>query len=203
MTTANPSVTKIRRAMALKKTHPAFIQAVDNEQNARDFETPRRRPVSSPTSSSTWPSGREAASLRGRRPRARPADRHAAEPEAARHAVVRRRRPARQRVCRAQGARAQDDPAERRDLRGDEESRAEHGDFQRRRHRDLQHHASRPGVLRHPGRQLSLQRHAVPRHRQRERPGLRRLRAVTDRADDRAEQPVSGPADDRRRLRRR
>ena len=36
MTTANPSVSKIRRAMALKKAHPAFIRAVDTEQNARD-----------------------------------------------------------------------------------------------------------------------------------------------------------------------
>jgi D-serine deaminase-like pyridoxal phosphate-dependent protein len=37
MTTANLSVSKIRRAMALKKTHSAFIQAVDEEQNARDL----------------------------------------------------------------------------------------------------------------------------------------------------------------------
>jgi D-serine deaminase-like pyridoxal phosphate-dependent protein len=37
MTTANPSVSKIKRAMALKKAHPAFIQAVDYEQNARDL----------------------------------------------------------------------------------------------------------------------------------------------------------------------
>ena len=37
MTTANLSVSKIRRAMALKKAHPAFIQAVDEEQNARDL----------------------------------------------------------------------------------------------------------------------------------------------------------------------
>ena len=35
----------------------------------------------------------------------------------------------------------QDDRAERRDVRGDEEGRAEHGDLQRRRHRHLQHHA--------------------------------------------------------------
>lgn len=37
MTTANLSVSKIRRAMALKKKFPAFIQAVDNEPNARDL----------------------------------------------------------------------------------------------------------------------------------------------------------------------
>jgi D-serine deaminase-like pyridoxal phosphate-dependent protein len=35
MTTANLSASKIRRAMALKKSNPAFIQAVDEEQNAR------------------------------------------------------------------------------------------------------------------------------------------------------------------------
>jgi D-serine deaminase-like pyridoxal phosphate-dependent protein len=42
MTTANPSVSKIRRAMALKKAHPAFIQAVDEEQNARDLSAAAR-----------------------------------------------------------------------------------------------------------------------------------------------------------------
>jgi D-serine deaminase-like pyridoxal phosphate-dependent protein len=37
MTTANPSVNKVRRAMAIAKAHPDFIQAVDYEQNARDM----------------------------------------------------------------------------------------------------------------------------------------------------------------------
>ena len=37
MTTSNPSKNKIKRAMALRKAHPAFIQAVDEEQNARDL----------------------------------------------------------------------------------------------------------------------------------------------------------------------
>jgi 3-hydroxy-D-aspartate aldolase len=37
MTTANPSKNKIRRAMALRKSHRNFIQAVDEEQNARDL----------------------------------------------------------------------------------------------------------------------------------------------------------------------
>ena len=37
MTTSNPSKNKIRRAMALRKAHPEFIQAVDEEQNARDL----------------------------------------------------------------------------------------------------------------------------------------------------------------------
>ncbi len=37
MTTSNPSKNKIRRAMALRKRHNNFIQAVDEEQNARDL----------------------------------------------------------------------------------------------------------------------------------------------------------------------
>jgi len=37
MTTSNPSRSKIRRAMSIRKSHPAFIQAVDEEQNARDL----------------------------------------------------------------------------------------------------------------------------------------------------------------------
>jgi 3-hydroxy-D-aspartate aldolase len=37
MTTANPSKNKIRRAMALRKGHRNFIQAVDEEQNAQDL----------------------------------------------------------------------------------------------------------------------------------------------------------------------
>jgi D-serine deaminase-like pyridoxal phosphate-dependent protein len=37
MTTSNPSVNKVRRAMALAKAHPQFIQAVDYERNARDM----------------------------------------------------------------------------------------------------------------------------------------------------------------------
>jgi D-serine deaminase-like pyridoxal phosphate-dependent protein len=37
MTTANPSVAKIRRAMALRKKNSNFIQAVDYELNARDL----------------------------------------------------------------------------------------------------------------------------------------------------------------------
>lgn len=37
MTTSNPSKSKIRRAMLLRKTHRTFIQAVDEEQNARDL----------------------------------------------------------------------------------------------------------------------------------------------------------------------
>jgi 3-hydroxy-D-aspartate aldolase len=37
MTTANPSRNKIRRAMAIRKAHKNFIQAVDFEQNARDL----------------------------------------------------------------------------------------------------------------------------------------------------------------------
>jgi 3-hydroxy-D-aspartate aldolase len=37
MTTSNPAKSKIRRAMSLRKRHPHFIQAVDEEQNARDL----------------------------------------------------------------------------------------------------------------------------------------------------------------------
>jgi 3-hydroxy-D-aspartate aldolase len=37
MTTANPSKSKIRRAMNIRKSHRDFIQAVDEEQNARDL----------------------------------------------------------------------------------------------------------------------------------------------------------------------
>jgi D-serine deaminase-like pyridoxal phosphate-dependent protein len=37
MTTSNPSVNKVRRAMKIAKAHPDFIQAVDVEQNARDM----------------------------------------------------------------------------------------------------------------------------------------------------------------------
>jgi len=37
MTTSNPSRSKIRRAMRLCQRHPAFIQAVDEEGNARDL----------------------------------------------------------------------------------------------------------------------------------------------------------------------
>jgi 3-hydroxy-D-aspartate aldolase len=37
MTTSNPSKNKIRRAMAIRKSHRDFIQAVDEQQNARDL----------------------------------------------------------------------------------------------------------------------------------------------------------------------
>jgi D-serine deaminase-like pyridoxal phosphate-dependent protein len=42
MTTSNPSKNKIKRAMALRKVHPNFIQAVDEEQNARDLSEAAR-----------------------------------------------------------------------------------------------------------------------------------------------------------------
>jgi 3-hydroxy-D-aspartate aldolase len=42
MTTANPSKSKIRRAMNIRKSHPSFIQAVDEEQNARDLAAAAR-----------------------------------------------------------------------------------------------------------------------------------------------------------------
>jgi 3-hydroxy-D-aspartate aldolase len=42
MTTANYSRAKIRRAMALKKAHPTFVQAVDYAPNARDLSEAAR-----------------------------------------------------------------------------------------------------------------------------------------------------------------
>ena len=42
MTTANPSRSKIRRAMQIRKSHPSFVQAVDEEQNARDLAAAAR-----------------------------------------------------------------------------------------------------------------------------------------------------------------
>src|SRR5690606_29257580 len=38
MTGVNVTASKIKKAMALKKQHPGFIQAVDNPQNARDLQ---------------------------------------------------------------------------------------------------------------------------------------------------------------------
>jgi D-serine deaminase-like pyridoxal phosphate-dependent protein len=42
MTTANPSVSKIKRAMQLRKKNPLFIQAVDYAPNARDLSAAAR-----------------------------------------------------------------------------------------------------------------------------------------------------------------
>jgi 3-hydroxy-D-aspartate aldolase len=42
MTTSNPGKAKIRRAMALRKANSQFIQAVDEEQNARDLSEAAR-----------------------------------------------------------------------------------------------------------------------------------------------------------------
>jgi D-serine deaminase-like pyridoxal phosphate-dependent protein len=42
MTTSNPSPRKVRRAMALRKKNRQFIQAVDDEQNARDLSAAAR-----------------------------------------------------------------------------------------------------------------------------------------------------------------
>jgi len=38
MTTSNVTAVKIRRAMAIRRTNPTFIQAVDSEANARDLD---------------------------------------------------------------------------------------------------------------------------------------------------------------------
>ena len=134
-----------------------------------------------------------------RRAGAGPADRQAAQSQAARNPLVRRRRAAREGVREPQGAGAEDHRPERRNVRDDEEGRAEHGDLQRRRNRHLQHHASRARIHRRAGRQLSVHGHAVPGHWQRERRRrLHRLRAVADRSHDGDEQQVPGPVDDRR-----
>lgn len=42
MTTSNPSPSKIRRAMKIRKANSSFIQAVDDEQNARDLSAAAR-----------------------------------------------------------------------------------------------------------------------------------------------------------------
>jgi D-serine deaminase-like pyridoxal phosphate-dependent protein len=42
MTTSNVTAGKIRRAMALRKTNPRFVQAVDDPQNARDLNDAAR-----------------------------------------------------------------------------------------------------------------------------------------------------------------
>ena len=42
MTTSNPTPSKIRRAMNIRRTAPHFIQAVDEEQNARDLSAAAR-----------------------------------------------------------------------------------------------------------------------------------------------------------------
>ena len=108
MTTSNLPPAKIRRAMELKKRCPGFIQAVDYDQNARDLNDAAKEAgvvadvvidVAVGTRSGI-PPGEDALD-------ARAAGRQAAEPQAARHAVVRRRRAAHHRLRRAQGARAQ------------------------------------------------------------------------------------------------
>ena len=111
--------------------------------------------------------------------RARAARRHAAEPEAARHHQLRRRRPAHQGLQEPPGSDAQAIRAVARHLRTVQARGAEHRDFQRRRHRHLQHPAE--GLLerhRRPGGQLHLHGLPVSRDRRRiERRGLHRLRA--------------------------
>ena len=205
MTTANPSVSKIRRAMQIRKSHRDFIQAVDEEQNARDLSAAAKEAgvvadvvidVAVGTRSGI-PAGAGALAL------AQLVD-TLPQPQAARHALVRRRRAAREGIREPQGARLEDDRPERRDVRDDEEGRPEHRDFQRRRHRHLQHHASRARIHRRAGGQLPVHGHAVPGDRERERRSrVHRLRALADRAHDGDEQQVSRPVDHRRRRRRR
>src|SRR5437867_13092629 len=51
MTTSNPSRSKIRRAMAIRKRSSSFIQAVDLEENARDLSAAAKE--AGPTTSCT------------------------------------------------------------------------------------------------------------------------------------------------------
>ena len=111
----NPSVNKIRRAMQLRKKFPHFIQAVDEEKNARDLSEAAKeaRVVADVVidvavgTRSGIPPGDDAVAL------AKLIDTLPGS-EAARHAVVRRRRAAREHLCRAQGTRAQEHGSQRR-----------------------------------------------------------------------------------------
>ena len=107
MTTSNLSPAKIRRAMQLRKKSAEFIQATDTEENAR--APVGRRPGGGRDR-------RRRDRRRGRHPKRHPARRgrrrareargHAAQPEAPRPALLRRRRPAHHRLRDAQGAHA-------------------------------------------------------------------------------------------------
>ena len=99
MTTSNVTVNKIRRAMAIRRTNPQFIQAVDYPQNARDLDDAAKEAgivadvvVDVAIGTRSGDPGRRAGA------RARPARGHAAEPDAARHHQLRRQRAAHQGV---------------------------------------------------------------------------------------------------------
>ncbi len=125
MTTSNPSKAKIRRAMQLRKLHRDFIQAVDEEQNARDLSDAAKEAgvVADVVIDVAVGIAQRDPSGRGRR-RAGAAHRQTAEPQAARHPVVRRRRAAHQGLRRPQRPDSEDARAECRDVRADEEVRS-------------------------------------------------------------------------------
>ena len=171
-----------------------FIQAVDYDaERARPVRRRRRKPASPRTSSSTWPSARAAGF--------RPATRRVA---LAKLVDTLPNLKLRGLLSYDGGAQHINGFAARKDralngleanvarVRSDEGGRAEHRDLQRRRHGHLQRPAPDARLHRRAGRQLRLHGHAVPRHRQRgRRPGLQGFRAVADRADDGAQQPLS------------
>ena len=107
MTTSNPSASKIRRAMELQEVpprlHPGRRRGAERARPLRRRERGGRR-----RGRRHRRRGRDAQRhpSRGWRGGARPADRQAAEPQAARHALVRRRRAAREGIREPQGARA-------------------------------------------------------------------------------------------------
>ncbi len=114
MTTANLPPAKIRRAMELKKRYPGFIQAVDYDQNARDLNDAARAAgvvadvvIDVAVGTRTGiPPGEDAiklAQLVDKLPRL----------EAARTAVIRRRRAAHHRIRRAEGTGAEEHRGER------------------------------------------------------------------------------------------
>ena len=177
--------------MTLRKSHRDFIQAVDDEQNARDLSAAAKEAgvvadVVIDVAVGTR-SGIPAGTARWR---------WASSIDKLPNLKLRGMLSYDGGVQHAKGFQNRKERAlktiepECRNVRDDEEGRAEHGDLQRRRHRHLQHHAPRARVHRRAGRQLSVHGHAVPGDRERERRRrLHRLRAVAHRADHRAEQP--------------
>ena len=119
MTTSNPSMNKIRRAMRSAKIASATSSRRSTTSRTRaTCLPPRRKPAWSRTSSSTWRSGREAVSQPGAGAvGVGPADRQAAESQAARHPLVRRWRAARERDLRTARSARSRRSAERRDVR--------------------------------------------------------------------------------------
>ena len=170
MTTSNPSKNKIRRAMALRKGHSNFIQAVDEEQNARDLSAAAKEAgvtadvvidVAVGTRSGI-PAGEGVVALGqliDKLPNLKLRGMLSYD-GGVQHAKGFASR--KERALKTIAANAET-------FADDEEGRPEHGNLQRRRHRHLQHHARGARLHRPAGRQLPVHGHAVPGHRQRER----------------------------------